>query len=460
MVEKIPMRKSVALGMFPDLKTERGNDLDNATTFKVGEIDKDADFNSFVDLRFELPSLNPTTDPSGDDKFFIDTNHNAAVDGIPCNPGRNDLTLSTYAQGNGSGRLPDPNPTNQVIATPNPCWADYVGFLMIKKLMLKQSTNQVQTFTGRDLLYWHLKFHNLETREHYRQMTGGWDNGPLDPTGEVAKAQTWREFCVPLDLLFWVGKIDKQLPVVGTSRPLQIVIELEDPEYLYLTTKTNLSPVQIPLRNCYIENHMTHVLKNERAEILQQLDSRHGLTWKNLDIESQEDNNLTFQQNRTKGQIAINGLKSALTTLFMTKIHSLDKKTKYATYWTNFLRINSYEMKSGKDEIIFPTNHFYDQIRLSNLYNNSAISNYHIYVHNWSVIPDDKFNCWNHLEIGNAFNPVLFVEYAANHKIGTSYNQSTGSPVENDTNAHLFDIVALYHQFVQFKSGAIDKITS
>ena len=43
MVEKIPMRKSVALGMFPDLKTERGNDLDNATTFKVGEIDKDAD---------------------------------------------------------------------------------------------------------------------------------------------------------------------------------------------------------------------------------------------------------------------------------------------------------------------------------------------------------------------------------------------------------------------------------
>lgn len=41
MVEKIPMRKSVALGMFPDLKTDKGNDLDNATTYKVGEIDKD-----------------------------------------------------------------------------------------------------------------------------------------------------------------------------------------------------------------------------------------------------------------------------------------------------------------------------------------------------------------------------------------------------------------------------------
>lgn len=41
MVEKIPMRKSVALCMFPDLKTETGNELDSATTYKVGEVDKD-----------------------------------------------------------------------------------------------------------------------------------------------------------------------------------------------------------------------------------------------------------------------------------------------------------------------------------------------------------------------------------------------------------------------------------
>lgn len=39
MAEKIPMRKSVAKGMFPEL----GEDLDSATTYKVGELDKDAD---------------------------------------------------------------------------------------------------------------------------------------------------------------------------------------------------------------------------------------------------------------------------------------------------------------------------------------------------------------------------------------------------------------------------------
>lgn len=44
MGEKIPMRKSAALGMFPDLAPTDGksSELDNATTYKVGEVDKDA----------------------------------------------------------------------------------------------------------------------------------------------------------------------------------------------------------------------------------------------------------------------------------------------------------------------------------------------------------------------------------------------------------------------------------
>lgn len=44
MGEKIPMRKSAALGMFPDLARVEGksSELDNATTYKVGEVDKDA----------------------------------------------------------------------------------------------------------------------------------------------------------------------------------------------------------------------------------------------------------------------------------------------------------------------------------------------------------------------------------------------------------------------------------
>lgn len=45
MVEKIPMRKSVAVGMFPDLAgdpaTNTASHLDSATTYKVGEVDKD-----------------------------------------------------------------------------------------------------------------------------------------------------------------------------------------------------------------------------------------------------------------------------------------------------------------------------------------------------------------------------------------------------------------------------------
>jgi len=45
MVEKIPMRKSVAVGMFPDLAgdpaTNTASELDSATTYKVGEVDKD-----------------------------------------------------------------------------------------------------------------------------------------------------------------------------------------------------------------------------------------------------------------------------------------------------------------------------------------------------------------------------------------------------------------------------------
>lgn len=79
MVEKIPMRKSVALGKFPDLKTDKGNELDNATTYKVGEVDKDR------------PSANLQTTQHDDPIIMVyevwskvDNTIYTMVDGIKC----------------------------------------------------------------------------------------------------------------------------------------------------------------------------------------------------------------------------------------------------------------------------------------------------------------------------------------------------------------------------------------
>lgn len=58
-VEKIPMRKSVALGLFPVL------DLDSATTYKVGEFDADAD------KRQRMYSADIKGSSSGDDPLIL-----------------------------------------------------------------------------------------------------------------------------------------------------------------------------------------------------------------------------------------------------------------------------------------------------------------------------------------------------------------------------------------------------
>lgn len=219
-------------------------------------------------------------------------------------------------------------------------------------------------------------------------------------------------------MLFWVGKITEALPITGSGKNLQIKIKLRDPQFMYLfqkfdTTQTNdpnganpisnnfLTTVAIPLQDVRLTCHKNFVPKGERSVILSHLDSSVGYNWKTFDLEFQKDIRVGFAQNKNSIQIPLVAFKGACTTLFITKIHSLDKQTPFATFWTNFLRLNDFSLTSGKDSIIPLQDHFYNTTRIHILFNNAKLNTaYNIYAHNYSLVPSDKFNAWGHLELG------------------------------------------------------------
>jgi hypothetical protein len=380
---------------------------------------------------------------------------------------------------------------------PNPIWVDYVAYYAAERITLIHGTNKLMEFSGVDMWKLHVKWHNQETTEHYRIMTGGHSNGPSWDVNDVIFASYAREMVLPLDFVFWVGKISEALPIIGAAKPLQIKIKLRDPEYLYLFQKydtrnssdpdgtnplTNnlLTRVDVPLRNVYLEVHKTHVHSTERSMILRDLDSEYGYNWKCMEIEKQEDIRLTAAQNKKSCIIPLVGLKGAVTTLFLTKIHILDKQSKFSTFWTNFLRINDFSVVSGKDSIVPVTDHFYERNRIHILYNNAKLSNYNVYCHNYSLLPNEKFDAWGHLEYGNLHNPQLVLNYANDYynplnktvsiqTVGGSEirtenvfvipsEDSTGSPVDHANTDHVVDVMAVVHQFIQFKSGQITAV--
>lgn len=379
---------------------------------------------------------------------------------------------------------------------PNPIWVDYVGYYILEQVKVIHGTNQVQIFSGVDMWKMNMKWHNQETTEHYRVMTGGHQNGPGWDITDVQYASYARQVVVPMDLLFWIGKITEALPIVGSAKPLQIKIKLRDPQYLYLFQKVDTSitsdfngsnplnnnalvPVPIPLRDVRLRVHKVYVPKSERATVLHQLDSDVGFTWKCFDLEQQNDIRLTFSQHKNSATVQLLAFKGAATTVMVTKIHSLDKQTPFATFWTNFLRIGTIKVDSGKDSVIPLLEHFYLKNRTHILYNNAKLNNYNIYAYNYSLIPSDKFNAWGHLEYGNLHNPTMTLTYPVDHynprgvAVTTTSGtnpvivelvptvptvDSTGSPVDHPQFDHILDIVNITHQFVNMKSGEINRV--
>lgn len=386
------------------------------------------------------------------------------------------------------------------IDIPCPLWVDHVGYYLIEKLTVTQGSNFIQTFTGVDLFKCQEKWNNQETSDHYRIMTGGWKVGSDNQnirwnSDDHREARSRRRLIVPLDLLYWVGKITQFLPIIGLSRPIQIKIQLRKPEYCYLfeqwrytqtgsaydtnslTWVTPSIPSKgIPLQNVGLELHKFHVNQVVRTDFLAEMNNPQGLRWKCFDVEKQEDIRLSSGANGTKADIQLMGLKGGVTSLLITKIHADDKQTPFRTFWTNFLRVNDFSIQAGKDEIIPVTDHRYARYRMDNLYNVAKLSDYNIYMHSFNPVPNDKFNAWGHLEFGNLFNPVLTLNYKRDflENLGGQPRPinrfSTGSPVDatsanigvytrqSTTSDHLVDIMALTHQFVQQKSGEVIRV--
>lgn len=56
-------------------------------------------------------------------------------------------------------------------------------------------------------------------------------------------------------------------------------------------------------------------------------------------------------------------------------------------------------------------------------------------------------------------NPILNLNYKNDYYEWASKSlYSTGSPVDHASNDHIVDVVALIHQFVQQKSGEINRV--
>lgn len=393
-------------------------------------------------------------------------------------------------------------------SAPNPIWTDYVGYHALEDIQVIQSVNEVQRFSGVDMWKMHQKWHNQETSEHYRLMTGGHAAGPGWSSEDVEFAAVSRDIIVPLDFLFWVGKITESLPVIGNSKAVQIKIKFRNPEYLYLFQKIQLSAspdatkymvatstigdrltvsavdptannrletVDIDILNPRLHLHQIFLPNQQVNQTLGELDDRHGYLWKNLDLEKQEDIPVSAANQKTSAILPITGIKGGVTSLFITKIHRSDKRTKFATFWTNFLRLNNYSAKTGNDYIVPITDHAYDLLRLTQLHNTNKLVRYNVYCHNYSKIPSDKFNSWGHLEYGTLFNPQLLLEYGCNSSIpllstplagaptadtnlalaAPSTAQSTGSPVNGVD--HVVDIMCLCHQIIQQRTGDLRK---
>lgn len=413
------------------------------------------------------------------------------IQGVPNTPNSGDITNDTYSTG-----------ADQF---PCPVWVDSIGYYAVERLTLTQGSNFIQSFTGEDLFKVAQKWNNQETAEHYRIMTGGWRGGSdLENVRwtlqDHIEARYRRRLCVPLDLLYWVGKITQFLPIVGLSRPIQIKIKLRDPQYCYLfeqwSVPQNGSGVidatglvignpdppagGIPLRVVGLELHKFHVNQVVRKDFLAEMNNPQGLRWKSFDIERQDDIRLTTQANTSTANIQILGLKGGVTSTLLTKIHNADKQEAYRTFWTNFLRIGKFSVLAGKDEIIPVTDHFYERYRLSNLYNVAKLSDYNIYMHSFNPVPNDKFNAWGHMEFGQLFNPTLKLEYPCDYiNVITAFSKrpfnaySTGSPIELPASPtagpltktrpigshdHLVDLMALTHQFIQQKSGEVIRV--
>lgn len=370
---------------------------------------------------------------------------------------------------------------------PNAIWVDYIGYYMLEWIEVRYSTALLMRFTGEDMLKLHLKHHSSEQRDYYRVMTGGHSAGPAWTTEDILDASYAKDICVPLDLLFWVGKMTESLPMTGASRPLEIKIKLRNPEYCYLFQKfdqthptdphgtdllaTNtLVPVAVPLRNVRLEVHEYFINAGEQKHILGMLDSNDGYMWKCWDVEKITDLRLDPSQHTNACSILMQGIKGGVNFLFITKIHQQDKQTPFATFWTNWLRINDYEIVAGKEEAYPLTDHFYDQYRLANLHANAPIhaTHYNIYCAYYSKIPSDKFNDWGNLEFANLYNPTIRLRYSvdyANPITSSSANalqgflntsRSSGSPIYG--HSHILELTAFVHQFIHFKSGELNSV--
>lgn len=404
-----------------------------------------------------------------------------------------DNTSTNYVSPNSNSQCPTFYHSFQC---PNPIWVDYVGYYALEQIKLVHGTNQVQIFTGEEMFKMNSKWLNQETTEHYRIMTGGHQNGPGWDVTDIQFASYARPICVPLDLLFWVGKITEGFPVIGSAKPLQIKIKLRDPQYLYLFQKVDTSiisdfngsnplsnnalvPVPIPIRDVRLRVHKIHVPKSERGVILNSLDDAYGYNWKCFDTEQQRDIRLTFNQHKNQATVQLLAFKGACTTMMVTKIHANDKQTPFATFWTNWLRLGSIRIDSGKDSVMPLLDHFYLRNRTHVLYNNAKLNNYNIYAYNYSLIPSDKFNAWGHLEFGNLHNPTMTITYPVDnynprnmafgapsglHPASTPYllalptSDSTGSPVDHAAFDHILDIMNITHQFVNMKSGEVNRV--
>lgn len=389
---------------------------------------------------------------------------------------------------------------------PCPIYCDYVGYWMLERISVQQSVNQIQQFSGSDMFLFDQLFHNNETSAHYAEMAGAWHPDGLGgkwSSIDVNLCRTERDIVVPLDFLFWVGKTTQFLPVIATHHPITMKIKLRPQETCILFERLqyqNVAPrpeFDIPtilpvihskpiyLTNTFLELHRFHYSDAQRNANLRELDSPVGQKWKCLDVEPILNVPVTLS---TKGgiaaEISLLGLRLAVTSFIFTKIHALDKGAKNANYWTNFLRVNDFQIKAGRDEITPKTDHKYAMHRLGNLYNNSKLPVYNIYAHHFAKFPMDKFNAWGHLEFASLHNPVLTLNYARTHVdplafyapgVGQPFRKnekSTGSPVSNaaaDTNiipnfaattdaaGHFIDIVCRVHQQIQIKSGNVQK---
>jgi hypothetical protein len=390
---------------------------------------------------------------------------------------------------------------------PCPLYADYIGYWMLERINVYQSTNALQNFSGYNMFLFDQAFHNFETSEHYAELTGAWHpdiNGGKWSSLDIALCRQPREIIVPLDFLFWVGRITQFLPVIALHQAITMKIKLRSQEFCMLfeklqypiiiaNTTVNAVPTVIPivhshpviLSHTLLEMHKFHYADIHRTKLLADLDSPTGLTWKCWDV----DQLLNIPvASTTKGGVAASlsllGIRNGVTSFFFTKIHSLDRTTPNAVYWTNFLRVNNFQIIAGRDEITPLSDHKYVTVRMQNLYNNSSFPKYSIYFHHFSKNPADKFNAWGHVEFGNLYNPVLNLNYKTNFQDPSSfYNAgeglalrknylSNGSPVDSctgDTNLfipfaadptapdHFVDIVCITHQQIQIKSGNVIK---